>query len=243
VEERNLSKDENEMSAVEQLELEKFIEEQSEGESPSAGEDAPSEEDFVPSDKLVSDERLNSVLAYLPVHEAPRTSKNPLMVKRAPGRPRKVERMPTTSDLEYHYKMAAEREKFISTDPIVQSVVDKSEPLPLFHKIKLAIACEAASLHFERIETEKRGRDTSAISVRRIHALERLAKIEMKIIEADRGALSLGGEKMQKVLALWVETMRDVAKEVMPPEVLNLFFNRFATAMEDWEERAESALR
>lgn len=240
--EQSLSKDEDKMSAAEQLQLDELMAELGpESEAPEG--ETPPEDAFVPSEEIVSDERLEAVLTHLPVHDAPRTPKSPLRVARAPGRPRKVERMPTTSDLEYHYKMAMKREGFIESDPLVQAVKNNSDPLPLYHGIKLEIACEAASLHFERIETEKRGRDTSAVSVRRIHALERLAKIEMKILEADRGALSLRGERMQKVFALWVETMREVAKEVLPPEAMALFFNRFSTAMENWEERAESVLR
>ena len=45
-----------------------------------------------------------------------------------------------------------------------------------------------------------------------------------------------------KIFALWVETMREVAQETLSPESIDLFFSRFSIAMEDWEERAQSAL-
>lgn len=190
-----------------------------------------------------SSDRVNSVLQTLPVHDAPNTGKNPLKVKRGPGRPRKVERMPTTSDLEYHALMASQRDQFVKSDPIVRSVEGKGDSLSTLHMIKLGIAREAASLHFERIETEKRGRDTSMVSSKRIDALKKIAEIELKIHELDSDSINLSSERMQKIFALWVETMKEVAREVMPPEVMDLFFNRFATAMDDWEERASNVLR
>ena len=71
----------------------------------------------------------------------------------------------------------------------------------------------------------------------------RLAKIELKIREADRDSINLGSEKMQKIFALWVEVMREVAQEVLPPEFMDLFFSKFSSAMEDWEEKAQNVLR
>jgi len=54
--------------------------------------------------------RTEGTMSILPVHTAPNTGKNSLVVKRGPGRPRKVERMPTTSDLEYHVDDRRENE-------------------------------------------------------------------------------------------------------------------------------------
>ena len=189
------------------------------------------------------EKRVDAVLRLLPVQDAPNTGKNPLVVKRGPGRPRKVERMPTTSDLTYHAEMAKERENFIASDALVQSIENHSDALSILHIIKKEVACEAASLHFERIETEKRGRDTSQTSSRRIEALKKIADIELKIKELDTESLDLSSEKMQKIFSLWVNTMREIAQETLPPEALDMFFNRFATAMDGWEERASNTLR
>lgn len=202
----------------------------------------PNDEKPTPTPKE-GEKRVDAVLRLLPVQDAPNTGKNPLTVKRGPGRPRKVERMPTTSDLEYHAEMAKEREEFIASDALVQSIENRSDALSILHIIKKEVACEAASLHFERIETEKRGRDTSQTSSRRIEALKKIADIELKIKELDTESLDLSSEKMQKLFSLWIDTMRVIAQETLPPEVLDLFFNRFATAMDGWEDRAASTLR
>jgi hypothetical protein len=189
------------------------------------------------------DDRVGAVLQLVPAHDAPRTEKNELKIKRGPGRPRKVERAPTTSDLEYNALMAEQRQSFIASDPLVRTIDGKGDSLEILYHIKREVAREAASLHFERIETEKRGRDTGQVSSRRIEALKKIADIELKIKEIDSESINMSSERMQKVFALWVETMREIAQETLPQEVLDLFFNRFASAMEGWEERAASNLR
>jgi hypothetical protein len=146
-------------------------------------------------------------------------------------------------DYEYHQKMALERERFISNSPLVVAVDNKGDPTSNLQRIKLEIAQEVASLHFQRLALEKTGKDTSQISVRRIESLGKLAKLELQIKESDRDSVNLSSDKMQKIFSLWVETMREVAQECLPPEVMDLFFNRFATAMGDWEEKAQDSLR
>ncbi len=190
-----------------------------------------------------SGDRIASVVSIVPVHGAPRTDKNDLKVKRKPGRPRKIERAATTSDLEYHVEMVAKRQEFIGTDELVKAVEAKDGPLNILYLIKKEVAKEAASLHFERIETEKHGRDTGQVSTRRIEALKKIADIELKIKELDNESINLSSERMQKVFQQWVEALREIAQETMPPEMLDLFFNRFATVMEGWEERATGALK
>lgn len=189
-------------------------------------------------------DRVEDALKFLPVQDAPRTGKNDLTVKRGPGRPRKVERAPTVSDLEYHAEMAKVRQNFIEGDGLVKTIEGQGDALSILFTIKKEIAREAASLHFERIETEKRGRDTGQVSTRRIEALKKIAEIELKIKELDSESINLSSERMQKIFAYWVEVMREAAQSIdMPPELLNLFFNRFASAMEGWEEKAANLVR
>lgn len=192
---------------------------------------------------MAASEKTAKLLSLLPVHDAPNTGHKDLKVKRGRGRPRKVERMPTTSDLEYHAQMAELRDEFLSQDDLVKTIERKGDASEVLYQIKREVARETASLSFERLETEKRGRDTSMISSRRIDALKKIAEIELKIRELDRDGVNLSGEMIQKLFQLWLEEMRAVAQDTLPPEAFDLFFNRFATAMEGFEERAASALR
>lgn len=191
------------------------------------------------------DARTESLLKVLPVHDAPNTGHRTLKVHRGPGRPRKVERMPTTSDLQYHALMAAEKIKFVENDPIVKSVKAGESSVVTLRKVKLAIAKEAAGIVFDRIEHEKRGRSTesAALAAKRIDSLKRVSDVELKLRELESAKFDMSSPKFQAVFAFWVAKLKGVAMEVLPPESLDLFFNRFATAMEKWEQEVADLTR
>ena len=193
-------------------------------------------------------ERANEVLQLLPVHAAPAIGGSgkcgtSLKVKRGPGRPRRVERMPTTSDLQYHALVSEEKARFIDSDKVVQATTSGADTTSVLNLVKVEVAKEAAALHFQRVENEKYGRDTAQTSTRRIDALTKIANIELEIKKLGTDAIDLRHPKFQKVFALWIEMMREVAAEVLTPELIDLFFNRFSTKVEGWEDRVAEELR
>lgn len=181
-------------------------------------------------------ERTGKIVQLLPVHAAPRTNKNALVVKRGRGRPRKVERMPTTSDLEYHALMTQEKARHIDSDPVVRATATHSDSADMLHLIKLEVAKEAAALHFQRIENEKLGKDTAQVSTRRIEALNKIAGIELEIKKLGAGMIDLKSEKMQRVFKFFISRIREIAGETLAEEEVDLFFNRLSTALEGWED-------
>jgi len=192
--------------------------------------------------------KATNVLQLLPVHAAPTLGGkgkqgNALKVQRGPGRPRKVERMPTTSDLQYHALISEEKAKFIDSDAVVQATRGAADAAQVLKLIRAEVAKEAAALHFQRIENEKYGKDTAQTSTRRIDALTKIANIELEIKKLGSDAIDLRAEKFQKVFALWIEMMREVAADTLTPEQIDLFFNRFSTKIEGWEDRAADAVR
>lgn len=209
-----------------------------------AAEEAAEDE----ASEVTEGEKAGNVLQMLPVHAAPTLGGagkqgNALKVKRGPGRPRKVERMPTTSDLQYHAAMSEEKAKFIDTDAVVSASRGGADAAQMLKLIKAEVAKEAAALHFQRIENEKYGKDTSQNSTRRIDALTKIANIEMEIKKLGSDAIDLRHPKFQKVFTLWIEMMREVASETLTPELIDLFFNRFSTKIEGWEDRAAEEIR
>ncbi len=160
------------------------------------------------------------------------------LVRTMAGRPRKVERMPTTTDLEYHAKVIAARLKFVDEDDLVQAMADGKDPLTIFKLIRGEMAKEVASLKHAKVEIEKRGRDTVAVSGKRIDALLKLANLENEIKKLGSETVDLKSERMQRVFAFMVNTLREIATEILPPESVDLLFGKFASALEGWEERA-----
>jgi hypothetical protein len=196
----------------------------------------------------MADDKAESMLRILPVHAAPTvggTAKQgtQLKIKRARGRPRKVERMPTTSDLEYHAMMVEERTKLIAGDPVVRAAAGRLDSVELLHMVKVEIAKEAADLANQRVENQKFGRDTATVSSRRIDALSKVASIEFEIKKLGADMVDLRGERFQRVFQCWIETLRDVAAEVLPAEQLDMLFNRLETALDGWEDTAAEAMK
>lgn len=104
------------------------------------------------------------------------------------------------------------------------------------------IVREAAALEFQRREVEKRGRDGAQISSRRVDALRKVADIEIKLRELEGEAWNLASEPFQRLFALWVERLSAIAHETLPPETLDIFLNRLATSLANWERDAGSVL-
>lgn len=196
------------------------------------------EEDTEEEEKTMSEsERVRKIAAVIPMHDAT----GPL--KRGRGRPRKVNIKPTASDLEYHSFMVEEKSYFIDLDELVQGVSSKKEASTILHMVKLELAREAAALKFQRIELEKRGVDSAQTSSRHISALREVANIELEIKKLGAGVLDLKSERFQKVIQMFVETIKEVAQDTLTGEQFDMFFNKLGSALEGWEERAESVIR
>lgn len=185
----------------------------------------------------------SNVVKLSPVHNAPYTGKNQLQVKRGPGRPRKVERMPTTSDLEYHAVMTEERAKFVDNDPVLKAIRAKSDPMSVLAYVKEQVAVEQAALHFQRMENEKIGKDTAQVSTRRIDALKKIADIELELKKLGADTIDVNSEKMQRIFQFFISTVRAVLEDTLTPEQIDLIFNRLSTEFEGWQEKLGEALR
>jgi hypothetical protein len=190
----------------------------------------------------------SNVVNMLPVHAAPTvggTAKGGHVLKmdRQRGRPRKVERMPTTSDLEYHATMAEQKAKFVDSDSVVQATVKRAEPMAMLSVIKTEVAKESAALHFQRIENEKFGKDTAQISTRRIDALKKIADIELEIKKLGGDVIDVRSEQMQRIFKYFVDTVQAILAENLSTEQLDLVFNRLSTEFEGWQEKLEEILR
>jgi hypothetical protein len=190
----------------------------------------------------------SNVVSMLPVHAAPLVggvSKggHVLKMERQRGRPRKVERMPTTSDLEYHCKMTEEKARFIDLDSLVQATAKRADPLSMLAIVKCEVAKESAALHFQRIENEKYGKDTAQISTRRIDALKKIADIELELKKLGGSTVDVRGESMQRIFKFFIDTVRAILQENLAAEQIDLVFNRLGTEFEGWQEKLDELLR
>lgn len=164
-------------------------------------------------------------------------------IQRRRGRPKKVEKRPDLYDAWYHQQVGEERRRHIDADRVVLAVRGRADAQEVLQGIRQAVAEEAAALQFQRRELEKRGRDAAQVSSRRIDALAQLGKLELELRKLHAQEVDLRGERFQKVFRLWVEDIRDIAVQVLSPQQMEVFFTRLESRMDNWEDRAEAAIR
>lgn len=169
-----------------------------------------------------------------------------IAVKRGPGRPRKVEKQPTHSDLIYHATIAEERRKYVEDHCLV-----KQNPAPEGHSaidklklVKAQIAKEVATLEFNRIELEKRGIDSTPVSRAIVSSASKIAEIELEIKKLGHTVIDPHSTEVQNILKFWLTSMRDVTTELiregsLTTQTMDLLFNKLSAKMEGWEDRIE----
>ena len=160
------------------------------------------------------------------------------LVRRRPGRPRKVELRPTVDDLSYHAVMAVERERFIASDPLVTAILARRDTASILAIIMMQIAEESGSLAFECLEAQKRGRDAAQTSSRRVDALKKVAEIQLQRRALEGDVWDLSSERFQRLFAMWVGRLSDVLRTVLPPAQTDIVMSTLATAMARWEVEA-----
>jgi hypothetical protein len=144
-------------------------------------------------------------------------------------------------------KRAAERRDFVANHPLVRGHEPKctgNSTIDTLNQVKYQLAREAASLEFTRTERDLRGLDTSQVSSRIVSAWKQVVSVELDIRKQGVTVLDPNSEEMQRVFKMWIETLRDimtsmVKEDVLPTEVMDLFFSKFSAAMEGWEGRLE----
>ncbi len=178
----------------------------------------------------------------IPLHELPPETR---ILKRRPGRSRKIEKKPTVDDLEYHNEIAKERLAYIENHPMVVAHAPKesgNSTIDTLNHVRHQIAKEAAILEFNRLELEKRGIDTSQVSTRIIQSWRQVAELSLEVKKLGVTVLDPNSSEMQKVFKLWVATLQEIMEEMVKEgtvdtPALDLFFNKFSKAMEGWEGR------
>lgn len=134
----------------------------------------------------------------------------------------------------------------IEEDGVLTSTKNAPESSEVLHKVMMELAEEAASLKFERSEAERKGEETSNISVRRARILQAVGETWLK----RKGQLSANGldidsSEFQAVLGFLVETFKGAMLDSnMRPEMIETVFAKFAGKLDDnWKSEARKRIR
>jgi hypothetical protein len=142
-------------------------------------------------------------------------------VRRARGRPRKVQTAPTVDEQEYHEEMRTRRNEFVEEDPLrhVAAPEGSGDTAEILDAVLVGLAHEQASLLWERERAQDSGKpQAETISSRRVDALTKLANLLVEREQLGSDGRELLPAVVSRVQKLFVNVVAGVAEEVLGAE-------------------------
>ena len=173
----------------------------------------------------------------------------PITMKHSPGRRKKHEvapGMPTpVSATAAQVKVA--KTNHLKKDPLLKSVSQGVDSEDILHFAMVALAEESASLGFERTEAERKGKETSQLSIRRINAIKAVVDSWLKRKDQLAGkVIDLNSASFSKLFEFMIETFREsMLKGGVPPDQAETIFVALSERMGDetWETEARNRMK
>jgi hypothetical protein len=173
----------------------------------------------------------------------------PITMKHKPGRRKKNQPAPgmpapvsTTAA-----KVKAAKVNHLKKDPLLKSISQSVDSEDVLHFAMMALAEESASLGFERSEAERKGKETSQLSIRRIGAIKAVVDSWLKRKDQLAGKMiDLNSPAFTKLFEFMVETFREaMLKGGVPPDQAETIFVALSERMSDetWELEARNRMK
>lgn len=162
--------------------------------------------------------------------------------KRGRGRPAKIPLVPASDVVAQIQK---NKEKFLEKDILTNQMQNDPDSLDVLDLLMKELAIEAASLEFERNESERTGTETSTISSKKVTAIKSIADIYFRKRDTVLNeSFDFKSKRFQKLFQFFLMKVREAAKDSgMNDELINIFFNNIAQVFEDWEREALSYIK
>jgi len=131
------------------------------------------------------------------------------------------------------------------SDPVILAAESTPESPEVLNQVLLAIAEEAASLRFERLEAERQGNETSTYSMRRVAALKAIGDTWIKRKEQIvNRAIDLDSPSFHELFKFISESFaRAMDSAGVRPELANSVFAQFSKLLDEgWKQEAKSRM-
>jgi len=169
---------------------------------------------------------------------------DPIVMRAKPGRKAKADPQPVNDTIK---ELVKRKQAAVTTDPLRDAAEKEPDSEIVLHEVLKGLTEEVASLHFERAEAERTGKETSQISVRRIGGLKAVAEtwlkrkdqIATKSVDPDSPGFKAA---FQFVLETMKEAMLSAGHR---PEMVQTVFSKFSsmTATESWEAELKAHIK
>lgn len=186
-----------------------------------------------PSDLLPSDQIMTK-----------RDGVTPVTMAQTPGRRKNPVLLPTTPKVA---EMIRAKEKFIDDDDLFNVISKSPDGETVLDHVMKALAEEAASLGFERVEAERQGNPTSQISLRRVNALKAVGDSWLKRKEqSSTGAVDMESPQFIRLFSHITDTFKDALVAAGErPEMIDIVFTNLSKLIEDpqWTMTAHKKMK
>lgn len=168
----------------------------------------------------------------------------PIVMLSTPGRRPK----PAVEPVNDLVKEILKRKEAHLDDDVILNVIKQSPDSPdVLHQIMIGLGDEVASLSFERTEVERRGKETSQVSMRRINALKALGDTWLKRKEQVlTAAVDMDSPGAKAYMSFVFQTMKEaMASSGLRPEMVETVFARFSkiASSSEWESEAKARIK
>jgi len=173
----------------------------------------------------------------------------PVVMKTKPGRKKKA-KVPAGAPQPVNQitaQVKAAKAAYIKKDPLLQSIAQSVDSEDVLHYSMMIIAEETASLGFERTEAERKGTETSQLSIRRIGAIKAIVDAWLKRKDQLSGKMiDLGSPAFTVLFSFMIETFREaMLGGGVPADQVETIFTGLSERMGDdtWEEEARIRMK
>lgn len=162
----------------------------------------------------------------------------PVVMRGKPGRRPRVQLPPATPQIA---AVEVAREDHISFDPVSREISKDSVSDDAMETVLQGMAREAASLEFERLESQRNGKDATNISTKRARVLKAMADLMLKRRQLSEGSLvDLDSPQYKALFGHTLETFKDAMNASgCRPELIETVFTNFVGNLDDaWKQDA-----
>jgi hypothetical protein len=154
-------------------------------------------------------------------------------VQRPRGRPKKVERKPDLSAIDYARDLNALRRAWVDGDALVSLLrAEAPDVNDVVQEVRLQIARECASLKFDVEHAAERGRDASQLRVRRLDGLSKLASLELARLKLGQGMDDPRSPRSRRAIQAFVSVIEQALDEHLEAPAAVVLKERLARAVE-----------
>lgn len=153
------------------------------------------------------------------------------VIRRRPGRPRRVESSPTVSEQVYLDAVAEAVERGIEQDEVVVAS-SAGDPKKVVDEVMSAVARETGALLWDRIKSQREGKaEAEKISSRRVAGLMRLAELAVVREQLESEDPEPKHEHVEKILGMLMAEVEQAVSETASPEIAQRFLSALKTKM------------